>query len=56
MARPIPPRPTLATQTVMTPKEVLGVLRRHVLLIVILTLLGTAVGTGSWFLFHRYFS
>jgi succinoglycan biosynthesis transport protein ExoP len=54
MARPIPPRPTLATQTVMTPKEVLGVLRRHVLLIVILTLLGTAVGTGSWFLFHRY--
>jgi len=38
----------------LTPKEVLGMLRRHVWLILFMTVLGAAVGGGGWFLVRRY--
>ncbi|MBN2136333.1 MAG: polysaccharide biosynthesis tyrosine autokinase [Sedimentisphaerales bacterium] len=38
----------------MTPKEVLGVLRRHMVLIILLTIIGLAAGGGAcWLLRHR---
>lgn len=43
-----------APASAITPKEILGILRRHILLIVSLTILGTLIGGGSWFLFRRY--
>ncbi|MFA5292056.1 MAG: polysaccharide biosynthesis tyrosine autokinase [Phycisphaerae bacterium] len=42
-----------AAAMVITPKEILDILRRHVLLICILTFLGTATGTGLWFVLKR---
>jgi succinoglycan biosynthesis transport protein ExoP len=47
-------RPMLAT-VVLTPKEVFGILRRHILLIVSLTILGFVLGGVSWYLLRRYF-
>ncbi len=38
----------------MTPKEIVGILRRHIWMIIILTVLGTMIGGGSWFLCDRY--
>jgi len=38
----------------MTPKEILGIVRRHIFLIVFTTIIGTCVGGGSWFLLRRY--
>jgi capsular polysaccharide biosynthesis protein len=38
----------------MTPKEILGILRRHVLMILILTVSGTIIGGVSWFLLDRF--
>jgi capsular exopolysaccharide synthesis family protein len=38
----------------LTPKEVLGMLRRHVWLVIFLTLLGGSVGGGGWYLIRRY--
>jgi capsular polysaccharide biosynthesis protein len=46
-------RPVQAA-VVMTPKEIFGILRRHILLIVSLTLLGFMVGGVSWYLLMRY--
>jgi capsular exopolysaccharide synthesis family protein len=40
--------------TVLTPKDVLGILCRHVLLIVIMTLLGLGAGGGIWKLLQKY--
>lgn len=54
MARPIGARPPMAMQTAMTPKEVVGILRRHMLLILILTILGTVAGAVGWYMFDRY--
>jgi len=49
---PIPrPMPTVA----LTPKEVLGMLRRHTLLIIALTVLGLVIGGGTWFVLRKYF-
>ncbi len=39
----------------LTPKEVLGILRRHTLLIIALTVLGLVVGGGTWFGLKQYF-
>jgi capsular exopolysaccharide synthesis family protein len=39
----------------MTPKEVVMILRRHVLMIVLLTFAGLVVGGVLWFLLLRYF-
>ena len=46
-------RPMPAT-IVLTPKEVVGILRRHILLIVSLTMLGFIVGGVSWYLLRKY--
>ena len=38
----------------LTPKEIFGILRRHILLIVSLTILGFVVGCMSWYLLKKY--
>lgn len=38
----------------LTPKEIFGILRRHVLLIVSLTVLGVVIGGASWYLLSKY--
>jgi polysaccharide biosynthesis transport protein len=53
MARPAGPRSQASAS--LTPKEVFGILRRHVLLICVLTVLGLAAGGGTWKLLQRYF-
>ncbi|MCI0499550.1 MAG: polysaccharide biosynthesis tyrosine autokinase [Planctomycetales bacterium] len=39
----------------MTPREIMGILRRHVWMIIILMIFGTVIGGGAWFLCNRYF-
>jgi len=46
------PRPPAAAT--LTPREVLAILRRHVLLIIVLTVLGFVVGGATWFLLRRF--
>ena len=41
--------------TTMTPKEVLDILRRHMLLVIILTILGLIAGGGIWYLLKTQF-
>ncbi len=55
LARPVGARPPIAMQPTMTPKEVMGIIRRHVLLILVLTFLGAAAGVGGWFALQRYY-
>ena len=38
----------------LTPKEVLGILRRHVLLIIFMTLLGFCLGGATWYVLRTY--
>jgi succinoglycan biosynthesis transport protein ExoP len=38
----------------MTPKEMMGILRRHIFLISALTIVGFIVGVGAWFLLRTY--
>jgi len=47
-------RPVAAATATMTPKDIFGILRRHVLLIVSMTILGFLVGGASWYFFRRY--
>jgi capsular exopolysaccharide synthesis family protein len=47
-------RPVLATMA-LTPKDIFGILRRHILLMVSLTILGFIVGGVSWYLLWVYF-
>jgi capsular exopolysaccharide synthesis family protein len=47
------PRP-MAPAAALTPKEIFGMLRRHMLLIVSLTILGFIIGGVSWYLLLRY--
>jgi succinoglycan biosynthesis transport protein ExoP len=47
-ARPMP------SAIVLTPKDVFGILRRHILLMVSLTILGFIVGGASWYLLKKY--
>ncbi len=50
--RPVPAgRPAPAG---LTPKEIFGILRRHIWLIIGLTVFGLCSGLGSWFLLKRY--
>ena len=44
----------LAPPDAMTPKEIFGILRRHVLLISSFSVLGLIVGGTSWYLLRRY--
>ena len=53
-AGPAGPRP-VAAGIALTPKEVYGILRRHVLLVFSLTALGFVLGVVSWYLMLRYF-
>lgn len=46
MSRPVGPRPPAAAS--LTAKEVFGILRRHILLIIFLTALGLGAGGGTW--------
>jgi len=47
-------RPGAPVSAGLTPKEVLGILRRHILLMIIMTILGFIVGGASWYLLLRY--
>ena len=38
----------------MTPKEIAGILRRHVWMIIIFTIVGTMIGGSAWFLCDRF--
>ncbi len=38
----------------MTPKDIYGILRRHVFLIILMTFVGLIMGGASWFLLRRY--
>ena len=40
--------------TSLTPKEVFGILRRHILMIILLTALGFVAGGGTWYLLQRF--
>ncbi|MHC4882122.1 MAG: GumC family protein, partial [Planctomycetota bacterium] len=51
---PRPPMPPAAGAMAMTPKEIVGILRRHIWMILIFTILGTIIGGGAWFLCDRY--
>ncbi len=42
------------SEAVLTPKEALGMLRRHLWLILFMTMIGSAAGTGGWYLIRRY--
>jgi capsular polysaccharide biosynthesis protein len=46
--------PPAAGAMAMTPKEIVGILRRHIWMILIFTILGTIIGGGAWFLCDRY--
>jgi polysaccharide biosynthesis transport protein len=53
------PRPfaanSAATAVTMTPKDIIVVLRRHILLIISIAILGLIIGGVSWFLFLQYY-
>lgn len=51
---PLRPRPQATPGTTMTPKEVLGILRRSLWLILLLTLLGFLAGGSCWYLLRRF--
>jgi len=53
MAGPARPRPAVAAGA-LTPKEIFGILRRHILLMVSLTILGFIIGGMAWYLLLRY--
>ena len=52
--RPKPSGTRSASAAALTPKEVLGMLRRHLWLVFFLTILGTTAGGGGWYLIRRY--
>ena len=53
MAMPVAPRPAVAAAA-LTPKEVFGILRRHILLMVSATILGFIIGGATWYLLLQY--
>jgi len=53
MVGPAGRRPA-AGNAVLTPKEIFGILRRHILLIVSMTILGLMLGGVAWYLFLTY--
>lgn len=49
------PRPGASQgDTALTPRDILTILRRHLLLIIIFTVIGILVGGGSWYLLSKY--
>jgi len=55
LARPVGPRPPMAQAPTITPKEIVGILRRHLFLITLFTMMGLFMGGGGWFLLQKYF-
>ncbi|MHC4707354.1 MAG: hypothetical protein ACYS8I_09745, partial [Planctomycetota bacterium] len=53
MGMPVAPRPAVAAAA-LTPKEVFGILRRHILLMVSTTILGFIIGGAAWYLLLQY--
>ena len=54
MVGPAGRRPA-AGDAVLTPKDIFGILRRHILLMVSMTILGLLIGGAVWYLFLTYF-
>ncbi len=56
MARPAVPRPGFVppASASLTAKEVLGIVRRHLFLIICLTVFGLVAGGGTWKLLQKY--
>ena len=54
MAAPAGPRRAPAQVNALTPKDIYGILRRHVFLIILMTFIGLITGGASWFLLRRY--
>ena len=54
MAGPTALRRPAAAAAVLTPKEVVSILRQHLLLIIVLTVLGLIIAGATWFLLLRY--
>jgi len=54
MIGPAGPRP-VADVAPMTPKEIWAILRRHILLMVALTIVGLIVGGVAWYLLRQYY-
>lgn len=55
--RVLAPRPAMAARGAasgITPREIVAILRRHWLMIVLLTILGLGCGSASWYLFLKY--
>jgi len=52
--RPSPAGPANGSAATLTPKEVVGMLRRHLWMILFMTILGGTLGTGGWYLMRRY--
>ena len=49
-----PTGPRLPVTASVTPKEALGILRRHILLIIVMTMLGVLIGGTGWYLLHKH--
>ena len=49
------PRPSMAPATTLTPKEIFGIIRRHVLLIILCSIGGLIVGGGLWAFLLKYY-
>ena len=47
--RPMPVRPPVDQEMSITPKEIFGIVRRHLIMIIFFTFLGTMAGGGLWF-------
>ncbi len=54
MTGPAPKQRPLATTAALTPKEIFSILRRHVSLIIFLTIVGLITAGIAWFLLLRY--
>lgn len=54
IARPAGPRPGQGAETLITPKDIVVILRRHIWLIILLTAVGMIGGGTAWFLVRRY--
>ncbi len=52
--RPGPRPPMAAGAPTLTPKEIIGILRRHVLLMIFSATLGLVIGGVAWYLFRRF--
>jgi capsular exopolysaccharide synthesis family protein len=45
----------MAQAPTITPKEIIGIFRRHLFLITLFTMMGLFMGGGGWFLLKKYF-